>query len=198
MIVSDVGKVVNAPIFHVNADDPESVIHVCNVATEYRTKFKKDVVIDIVGYRRYGHQETDDPTFTQPLMYKKIRSLKPLVERYSEQAIKDGIATAEEIKKVSDEYNKILETAFSSAQKEKHLQWGDWIDSPWHGFFKNKDPLKCGPTGVAEDVLKHIGVKFSSPPPPELNFVIHKGKMYITICVCKIMTADNFRVGTNF
>lgn len=94
----DVARVVNAPIFHVNSDDPESVMHVCNLAAEWRATFHKDVVIDIVCYRRNGHNEADEPMFTQPLMYKKIKATKPALEKYSDQLIKDGIVTAEQVR----------------------------------------------------------------------------------------------------
>lgn len=89
---------VNAPIFHVNSDDPESVIHVCNIAAEWRATFHKDVVIDIVCYRRNGHNEIDEPMFTQPLMYRKIKKTKPAVEKYAEKLISEGIVTPEEVK----------------------------------------------------------------------------------------------------
>lgn len=91
-------KVVNAPIFHVNGDDPESVIHVSRIASEWRATFHRDVVVDIVCYRRFGHNEIDEPSFTQPLMYQKIRSLKPTLDKYSEQLIKEGVVTAEEVR----------------------------------------------------------------------------------------------------
>lgn len=93
----DVARVVNAPIFHVNSDDPESVIHVCNIAAEWRATFKKDVVIDIVCYRRNGHNENDEPMFTQPLMYTKIKKTEPILEKYSKQLITDGVVTPAEV-----------------------------------------------------------------------------------------------------
>lgn len=96
--VSDVARVVNAPIFHVNSDDPESVIHVCNIAAEWRATFHKDVVIDIVCYRRNGHNEIDEPMFTQPLMYRKIKTTPPAVQKYADKLIAEGIVTPEEVK----------------------------------------------------------------------------------------------------
>lgn len=95
--LTDVARVVNAPIFHVNSDDPESVMHVCNMAAEWRATFHKDVVIDIVSYRRNGHNEVDEPMFTQPLMYRKIKNTKPALDKYSEELIAEGVVTPEEV-----------------------------------------------------------------------------------------------------
>ncbi|XP_074031006.1 2-oxoglutarate dehydrogenase complex component E1 isoform X5 [Leptinotarsa decemlineata] len=172
---TDVARVVNAPIFHVNADDPESVIHVCNMAAEWRSTFHKDVVIDLVCYRRNGHNEIDEPMFTQPLMYRKIRSTKPCLEKYSDQLINEGIVTEDEVKDVKDKYDKVCEEAFEQSRQETHIKYKDWIDSPWSGFFEGKDPLKVNKTGVIEDTLVHIGKRFSSPPPNAAEFIIHKG-----------------------
>ncbi|XP_019874477.2 2-oxoglutarate dehydrogenase complex component E1 isoform X3 [Aethina tumida] len=172
---TDVARVVNAPIFHVNADDPESVIHVCNLAAEWRATFHKDVVIDLVCYRRNGHNEIDEPMFTQPLMYRKIKSTKPCLDKYSEQLIQEGVVTEEDVKQVKEKYDKICEEAFERARQETHIKYKDWIDSPWSGFFEGKDPLKVNPTGVIEDTLVHIGKRFSSPPPNAAEFIIHKG-----------------------
>ncbi|KAI4465789.1 2-oxoglutarate dehydrogenase [Holotrichia oblita] len=172
---ADVARVVNAPIFHVNSDDPESVIHVCNIAAEWRATFKKDVVIDIVCYRRNGHNENDEPMFTQPLMYTKIKKTEPILEKYSQQLIADGVVTPAEVQDVKEKYEKICEDAFASARKETHVKHKDWLDSPWSGFFEGKDPLKVGPTGIKEETLVHIGNRFSSPPPNAAEFLIHKG-----------------------
>ncbi|XP_063975175.1 2-oxoglutarate dehydrogenase complex component E1 isoform X1 [Diachasmimorpha longicaudata] len=172
---TDVARVVNAPIFHVNSDDPEAVMHVCKVAAEWRATFHKDVVIDIVSYRRNGHNEIDEPMFTQPLMYRKIRNTPPVLDIYSKKLIDESVVTPEEVKDVKDKYEKICEEAYSGARQETHIKYKDWLDSPWSGFFEGKDPLKVSPTGVKEDTLIHIGKKFSSPPPNAAEFVIHKG-----------------------
>ncbi|XP_043492434.1 2-oxoglutarate dehydrogenase, mitochondrial isoform X4 [Polistes fuscatus] len=172
---TDVARVVNAPIFHVNSDDPESVMHVCKVAAEWRATFHKDVVIDIVSYRRNGHNEIDEPMFTQPLMYRKIRHTPPALDKYAKSLIDDGVVTKEEVKDVQDKYEKICEEAYVNAKQETHIKYKDWLDSPWSGFFEGKDPLKVSPTGIKEDTLVHIGKKFSSPPPNAAEFVIHKG-----------------------
>ncbi|XP_037299474.1 2-oxoglutarate dehydrogenase, mitochondrial isoform X3 [Manduca sexta] len=176
---TDVARVVNAPIFHVNGDNPEAVMHVCNVAAEWRATFHKDVVIDIVSYRRNGHNEVDEPMFTQPLMYQKIRKTKPVLEKYADQLITEGVVTAEEVKDVREKYEKICEDAYNQAKQETHIKYKDWLDSPWSGFFEGKDPLKMSPTGVVEETLVHIGRRFSSPPPNAAEFEIHKGLLRI-------------------
>ncbi|XP_063228335.1 2-oxoglutarate dehydrogenase complex component E1 isoform X3 [Bacillus rossius redtenbacheri] len=172
---TDVARVVNAPIFHVNSDDPESVMHVCKIAAEWRALFHKDVVIDIVSYRRNGHNEIDEPMFTQPLMYRKIRETKPVLNKYADKLISEGVVTPEEVKDVKDKYESICEESYQNARKETHVKYKDWLDSPWSGFFEGKDPLRVSPTGVKEDTLVHIGKKFSSPPPNAAEFVIHRG-----------------------
>lgn len=172
---TDVARVVNAPIFHVNSDDPEAVMHVCKVAAEWRATFHKDVVIDIVCYRRNGHNEIDEPMFTQPLMYRKIKNTPPVLDIYAKSLIDDGVVTSEEVKDVKDKYEKICEEAYTNARQETHIKYKDWLDSPWSGFFEGKDPLKVSPTGIKEDTLIHIGKKFSSPPPNAAEFVVHKG-----------------------
>ncbi|XP_026328900.1 2-oxoglutarate dehydrogenase, mitochondrial isoform X2 [Hyposmocoma kahamanoa] len=176
---TDVARVVNAPIFHVNGDNPEAVMHVCNVAAEWRATFHKDVVIDIVSYRRNGHNEVDEPMFTQPLMYRTIRKTKPVLEKYADQLISEGVVTAEEVKDVKDKYEKICEDAYNQAKQETHIKYKDWLDSPWSGFFEGKDPLKMSATGVVEETLVHIGKRFSSPPPNAAEFEIHKGLLRI-------------------
>ncbi|KAH9360406.1 hypothetical protein HPB48_012165 [Haemaphysalis longicornis] len=170
---TDVARVVNAPIFHVNADDPEAVVHVSTVAAEWRSRYGKDCVIDLVGYRRNGHNEVDEPMFTQPLMYTKIRKQATLLDIYSRKLLDEGVVTEKEIEEEKERYESILSEAYKNAEKEDKSYNRDWLDSPWSGFFGDRDPIKCDPTGVSEDVLQHVGVAFSSPPPG--NFKIHPG-----------------------
>jgi 2-oxoglutarate dehydrogenase E1 component len=170
---TDVARVVNAPIFHVNGDDPEAVMHVCHVAAEWREKFGKDVVIDIVCYRRNGHNEIDEPMFTQPLMYTKIRKQAQTLDLYAKKLVEDKACTEEEISDVQNKYENILQEAYQNTEKELKSFNKDWLDSPWHGFFGDKDPLKCGETGVSIDTIKHIGQAFGAAPPG--NFKIHPG-----------------------
>ncbi|KAM7355070.1 2-oxoglutarate dehydrogenase-like, mitochondrial [Cochliomyia hominivorax] len=172
---TDVARVVNAPIFHVNADDPEAVVFLSKVIAEWRSDWRQDVVIDLVCYRRNGHNETDEPMFTQPLMYTKIQKHTPVLKLYADQLIKEKVITEQEFKECVGTYDKILESGFAEAAKETTIKYKDWIDSPWSGFFEGRDNSKILPTGVKEETLIHIGNKFSTPPPPEANFVIHKG-----------------------
>ncbi|XP_012538859.1 2-oxoglutarate dehydrogenase, mitochondrial isoform X3 [Monomorium pharaonis] len=172
---TDVARVVNAPIFHVNSDDPEAVMHVCKVAAEWRATFHKDVVIDLVSYRRNGHNEIDEPMFTQPLMYRKIKNTLSALDKYANSLTESNVVTPEEVKDVKAKYEKICEEAYNNARQETHIKYKDWLDSPWSGFFEGKDPLKVSPTGIKEDTLVHIGKKFSSPPPNAAEFIIHKG-----------------------
>jgi 2-oxoglutarate dehydrogenase E1 component len=171
---TDVARVVNAPIFHVNADDPEAVMHVCKVAAEWRSEFGKDVVIDLVCYRRNGHNEIDEPMFTQPLMYKTIRKTPSSLKKYSDKIIQEGSVTQEEFEEEVAKYDKICEDAYLNAKKETVMRNSDWLDSPWPGFFVGKDPMKMGETSAPEEVLTHVG-KMMSEPPPDPSFSIHRG-----------------------
>jgi len=172
---TDVARVVNAPIFHVNADDPEAVMHVCNVASEWRNTFHKDVVIDLVCYRRNGHNEIDEPMFTQPLMYTKIKNLAPVVDQYGAKLVEEGVVTDKEVQEVKAKYERILEDAMENAKQETMVFNKHWLDSPWSGFFEGKDPLTVYPTGVHEDTLNHIGKRFSQSPPNASDFQVHRG-----------------------
>ncbi|XP_041362850.1 2-oxoglutarate dehydrogenase, mitochondrial-like isoform X1 [Gigantopelta aegis] len=169
---TDVARVVNAPIFHVNADDPEAVIHVCKVAADWRTTFGKDVVIDLVCYRRFGHNEIDEPLFTQPLMYKKVAKQPTSLVKYAQSLVANGVVSQQEYEEEVAKYDKICEEAYVAAKKETAVKNTDWLDSPWGNFFEGRDPMKMPITGVSEDVLHHIGGIFSTPPD---DFVIHGG-----------------------
>ncbi|CAH8567365.1 unnamed protein product [Schistosoma turkestanicum] len=169
---TDVARVTNSLILHANADDPESVMHVAKVAAEWRSEFGKDVVIDLVCYRRSGHNEMDEPMFTQPLMYKRIREQPTVLEQYSKKLIDSGIVTEQEYKDEIAKYDQICEDAYELAKKHTVTHNRAWIDSPWHNFFETKDPMCLPNTGVENDVLEHIGRSISEPPE---GMVIHPG-----------------------
>nr|XP_015210605.1 PREDICTED: 2-oxoglutarate dehydrogenase, mitochondrial [Lepisosteus oculatus] len=173
---TDVARVVNAPIFHVNADDPEAVMYVCNVAAEWRATFHKDVVVDLVCYRRNGHNEMDEPMFTQPLMYKQIKKQKPVLQKYAEKLIADGTVTRQEYEEEISKYDKICEEAYTRSKDEKILHIKHWLDSPWPGFFTldgQPKSMTCPSTGLSEEELGHIGQVASSVPVED--FTIHGG-----------------------
>jgi len=173
---TDIAKIVNAPIFHVNADDPEAVIRVCKIAAEWRSTFKKDIVIDLVCYRRNGHNELDEPMLTQPAMYKIIQNTISVYEKYTEILIKDCTVTAEELKKQQDDYEQICEKEFNVAKEETRVNYNDWLDTPWSRFFKNTNFVNVLKSGVNENILTRIGEAFSSVPAEVAkNFVVHKG-----------------------
>ncbi|XP_008158816.1 2-oxoglutarate dehydrogenase complex component E1 isoform X1 [Eptesicus fuscus] len=173
---TDVARVVNAPIFHVNSDDPEAVMYVCKVAAEWRNTFHKDVVVDLVCYRRNGHNEMDEPMFTQPLMYKQIRKQKPVLQKYAELLVSQGVVNQPEYEEEISKYDKICEEAFARSKDEKILHIKHWLDSPWPGFFTldgQPRSMTCPSTGLEEDILTHIGSVASSVPVE--NFTIHGG-----------------------
>ena len=116
----------------------------------------RDVVIDLVGYRKFGHNEIDEPMFTQPIMYSIIKKHKNILELYSEKLIAEGVVTKEETKAVVDKYDKICEEAYKKAGEETQVYNKHWLDSPWSGFFEGKDPLHVKDTGVHEETLTHI------------------------------------------
>lgn len=173
---TDVARVVNAPIFHVNADDPEAVMYVCRVAAEWRNTFNKDVVIDLVSYRRFGHNEMDEPMFTQPQMYKQIRRQEKVLKKYCDKLIAEGVVTLQEFEEEVAKYDKICEEAYTRSKDEKILRISQWLDSPWPDFFTAEGEPKsmtCPPTGMDEEILQHIGRKASSVPIED--FKIHPG-----------------------
>uniref|UniRef100_A0A0N5B9H5 2-oxoglutarate dehydrogenase, mitochondrial n=1 Tax=Strongyloides papillosus TaxID=174720 RepID=A0A0N5B9H5_STREA len=169
---TDVGRIVNCPIFHVNADDPEAVMHVCKVAAEWRRIFKKDVIIDLVSYRRHGHNELDEPMFTQPLMYQRIKKTKTVLDKYHQQIVEDGAADDNFVKEELTKYGNILETAYEEAQKITHVRHRDWLDSPWDDFFKGKNANLIPSTGVNQSDIDKVMAKFCSVPE---GFNLHKG-----------------------
>nr|XP_057913516.1 2-oxoglutarate dehydrogenase complex component E1-like isoform X2 [Doryrhamphus excisus]XP_057913517.1 2-oxoglutarate dehydrogenase complex component E1-like isoform X2 [Doryrhamphus excisus] len=173
---TDVARVVNAPIFHVNADDPEAVTYVCKVASEWRNTFHKDVVVDLVCYRRNGHNEMDEPMFTQPLMYKRIKKQKGVLLTYAEKLMGEGVVTMQEYQEEVAKYDKICEDAYARSKDEKILHIKHWLDSPWPGFFTadgRPKTMTCDSTGLSEEQLVHIGRVAASVPVE--GFTVHTG-----------------------
>lgn len=162
---SDVAKMIEAPIFHVNGDDPEAVVYAAKVATEYRMKFHKPVVVDMFCYRRFGHNEGDEPAFTQPKMYKVIRSHKTVARIYADRLISEGLINEGEFEKLKADWRAHLEQEFEAGQSYKPNK-ADWLDGQWSGLriADNADEQRRGKTGVAMKTLKEIGKKLSTIP----------------------------------
>ncbi len=160
---TDVAKMLSAPIFHVNGDDPESVVHVARIAMEFRQKFKKDVVIDMFCYRRYGHNEGDEPSFTQPLMYAQIKKQKTTREKYEAQLIEEKVITEEEAQQIKGEFHQRLETAFAKSKKYQPEK-ADYLEGAWSGFTVAPDGNRRGDTTVKKDALQEIGQTLTNVP----------------------------------
>ena len=160
---TDVAKMVMAPIMHINGDDPEAVIHASRIATEFRQKFACDVVLDIISYRRYGHNEGDEPAFTQPIMYKKIGSHDSISTIYGKKLVKEGILTDQEAKDEVDNHNKFLEKEFQAGANYKPNK-ADWLEGQWANLRAAHGDDRRGETSVSTIDLKLIGNAITTIP----------------------------------
>jgi 2-oxoglutarate dehydrogenase E1 component len=153
---TDNALVVEAPIFHVNGDDPEAVVHAAKVATEFRQKFQKDVVIDIFCYRRFGHNEGDEPMFTNPVMYKRIKTHKTTLSLYTERLVRDGLIPEGEIEDMKAAFQAHLNEEFEAGKDFKPNK-ADWLDGKWSHINRNLEDYQRGTTAISEDALKEVG-----------------------------------------
>ena len=169
---SDVAKMIDAPIFHVNGDDPEAVVFAAKVAIEFRQKFHKPVVIDMFCYRRHGHNEGDEPAFTQPVMYKKIAAHPSTLEIYAKRLIGDGVITVGEVEKARADWRARLDAEFEAGTGYKPNK-ADWLDGKWAGFkiAGEEEDARRGVTGVDVVALKEIGRKITKVPD---GFRVHR------------------------
>ena len=169
---SDVAKMIDAPIFHVNGDDPEAVVFAAKVATEFRQKFHKPVVIDMFCYRRHGHNEGDEPAFTQPVMYKKIAAHPTTLELYARRLISEGVMTEGEVDKAKADWRARLDAEFEAGTSYKPNK-ADWLDGKWAGFkiADQEEDARRGVTGVDTAELKEIGRKITKVPD---GFRVHR------------------------
>ncbi|WP_269931903.1 2-oxoglutarate dehydrogenase E1 component [Aminobacter sp. HY435] len=169
---SDVAKMIEAPIFHVNGDDPEAVVFAAKVATEFRMKFHKPVVVDMFCYRRFGHNEGDEPGFTQPIMYRNIRTHKTVVQVYADKLIGEGLVNQADVDQMRADWRANLETEFEAGQAYKPNK-ADWLDGAWSGLraADNQDELRRGKTAVPVKTLKEVGKKLTEVPK---DFEVHR------------------------
>ncbi|MEC9434232.1 MAG: 2-oxoglutarate dehydrogenase E1 component [Pseudomonadota bacterium] len=160
---TDVALMVEAPIFHVNGDDPEAVVHAARVATEYRQKFHKDVVLDIFCYRRFGHNEGDEPMFTQPLMYNTIKRHKTTLQLYTDRLVTDGLIPEGEIEDEKARFQAFLNEEFEAA-KEFRPNKADWLDGKWSGMGAGEGEYQRGATSVPIERLREVGEAITTIP----------------------------------
>lgn len=171
---SDIAKMIEAPIFHVNGDDPEAVVFAAKLAIEFRQEFHKPVVIDMFCYRRYGHNETDEPAFTQPRMYKVIRSHPSTLDLYSQKLVTEGVVSQGDVDALKQAWRAKLDEEHAAGQAYKPNK-ADWLDGKWSGLKSadelREDEARRGATGVPLEVLKEIGGKLTEVPQ---GFAVHK------------------------
>ena len=169
---TDVAKVTLSPVLHVNADDAEAVCHAMEMAVEFRMKFKRDVFIDLLGYRKYGHNEGDEPTFTQPNLYKAIKKHKNPKEIYVEKLIAEGSVNQAYVDQITDEFKNMLETEFDESKKQESSRVNEFMPEIWEGFIRKQleDMLQPVDTTYSIDRLKEIA-KVVSTVPEGVKFV---------------------------
>jgi len=182
---TDVAKMLSAPIFHVNGDDPEAVVRVAHMATEFRQEFNKDVVIDMFCYRRFGHNEGDEPAFTQPLMYKKIKDQPTTREKYVAQLVSQKVLTDTDAQKISDEFNQYLEQAFEATKSYKPNK-ADYLEGKWTGMKVAYGDDRRGETSIPKSRLQELGKVLTTLPsdftanPKIVRLLEAKKKMFET------------------
>ncbi len=186
---TDNALVVEAPIFHVNGDDPEAVVHAAKVATEFRQKFHKDVVIDLFCYRRFGHNEGDEPMFTNPQMYKSIKTQKTTLTLYTDRLIRDGLIPEGEIEEAKAAFQAKLNDEFE-AGKDYRPNKADWLDGRWSHLDRKGEKYQRGRTAITPETMEEIGVALTKAPD---GFASHR-------TIDRLLTAkkEMFDTGTGF
>jgi 2-oxoglutarate dehydrogenase E1 component len=167
---TDIALMVEAPIFHVNGDDPEAVVHAAKVAIEFRQKFRKDVVIDMFCYRRFGHNEGDEPMFTNPAMYNRIRKQKTTLQLYTERLVADGLIPEGEIEDMKAAFQARLNEEFEAGRAFKPNK-ADWLDGRWSGLDREREEYSPGDTAIKPETLVEVGTALTRYPE---GFEIHK------------------------
>jgi 2-oxoglutarate dehydrogenase E1 component len=169
---SDVAKMIEAPIFHVNGDDPEAVVYAAKIATEFRQTFGHPVVIDMFCYRRFGHNEADEPAFTQPIMYRRIGKHTAVAQLYANRLIEQSVISEADYERMKGDFRKRLEDDFDASDNYKPNK-ADWLDGRWSGLKATRydDDPRRGKTGVDADRLQKLGGKITRVPE---GFNIHR------------------------
>ena len=167
---TDIALMVEAPIFHVNGDDPEAVVHAAKVATEFRQKFHKDVVIDIFCYRRFGHNEGDEPMFTNPLMYNKIKKQRTTLALYTDRMVEDGLIPEGEVEDLKAAFQARMNGEFEAGKNFKPNK-ADWLDGRWSHLHKREEEYQRGSTSISKDTFKEVGEALCLAPE---GYPVHK------------------------
>ena len=186
---TDIALMVEAPIFHVNGDDPEAVVHAAKVATEFRQKFRKDVVLDIFCYRRFGHNEGDEPMFTNPVMYNRIKKHKTTLQLYTERLVQDGLIPEGEIEDMKAAFQAKLNEEFEAGKDFKPNK-ADWLDGRWSHLDREGQDYQRGQTAISEATLKDVGQALTRVPD---GVVLHR-----TVQRLIESKAEMFRSGQGF
>jgi 2-oxoglutarate dehydrogenase E1 component len=168
---TDIALMVEAPIFHVNGDDPEAVVHAAKVATEFRQRFRKDVVIDIFCYRRFGHNEGDEPMFTNPAMYNRIKKQKTTLTLYTERLVRDGLIPEGEVEEMKAQFQARLNEEFEAGRQFRPNK-ADWLDGRWsHLDREDQSAYDAGRTAIPPETLAEVGRALTTVPQ---GFALHR------------------------
>jgi len=167
---TDVAKSLGAPIFHVNGDDVDACVFAAEMAAEFRQKFGKTVVVDLVGYRKHGHNESDAPDMTQPIMYSLIRKKKSVLNVYTKRLEQEGVVSKQRIEEETKEIADVLQERFEKS-KQEDSKIDQWLESHWKGFKSPGQKAKIKTTGVSLDLLKFVGEHVTKIPE---GFTPHK------------------------
>jgi 2-oxoglutarate dehydrogenase E1 component len=186
---TDIALMVEAPIFHVNGDDPEAVVHAAKVATEFRQKFHKDVVIDIFCYRRFGHNEGDEPMFTNPVMYNRIKKHKTTLQLYTERLVRDGLIPEGEIEDMKAAFQARLNEEFEAGKDYKPNK-ADWLDGRWAHLDREGQDYQRGKTAISKATFDEVGRALTRTPD---GVVLHK-----TVQRLLETKAEMFKTGKGF
>lgn len=164
MYCSDIGKTFDCPVFHCNGDEPLSVTSAFEMAVEYRQKYGLDCVIDLVCYRRFGHNELDQPLFTQPVLYNKISGHPDTLSVFEAKILSENIATADELKKIKLDVDEVISSEYKASKTFPNPKESDWLTTKWAGFKSPRQLSRIQPTGVDTDVLRNLGINLSTVP----------------------------------
>jgi len=198
---TDVALMIQAPIFHVNGDDPEATVHVARIATEFRQTFGKDVVVDMVCYRRFGHNEGDEPKFTQPLMYDRIAKHPPTRALYADRLIRGGVLTEQEVDTLTKNFNQQMAEDFEAAEAYRPNK-ADWLEGKWAGMSTAPSGDRRGKTDVSPELFQEVGKAIITTPEGfDLNSKLQrlfkaKAKMFETGQGIDWATAEALAFGT--